>query len=138
MPFIKLYTLAVLHFATMLFLATDAAAYGTPVVSHSRKIPLTKLNAWTLPKPTNKHPFDIFKPSSFSASWYDDHNPTARKVIYNDFDQDELYHFVVSFKSDDWIDPPHEVVPQTSKDKTRRPLKVFASSVYKRFRNLIH
>ena len=117
---------------TILFLAIEANAYN--VALNMRKVPLNVLNAWTLPKPTNKNPFDTFKPSSFSASWYDDHNPTARKVIYNDFDEDEIYHFVVSFKSDDWINPPIESAPRTSEIKTRRPLSHFASKVYKRFR----
>lgn len=135
MPCFKLCRLVVPLLATLLFLSMEVAAYD--VVSHLRNVvPITKLNAWTLPKATNKKPFDTFTPSSFSASWYDDHNPTARKVIYNDFDQDELYHFVVSFKSDDWIDPPHEEPPRTSDNKTRIPLKVLASNVYKRFKNL--
>jgi hypothetical protein len=131
---IKPDALAVPFLAVMLFLATEVAAYD--VTSHLRKVPLTKLNAWTLPKPTNKNLFETFKPSSFSASWYDDHNPTARKVTYNDFDQEELYHFSVSFNADDWIDPPHVAAPHASEDKTRRPLKVLASKVYKRLKNL--
>ena len=136
MSSIQLSTLAVSLLAAIVFLAMEAAAYK--VSSHSSTLPLTQLNAWTLPKPTNKNLFGTFKPSSFSASWYDDHNPTARKVIYNDLDQEELYHFAVSFTSDDWIDQTYDAAYQTSEVKARRPLQLLANKVYTRLKNLRH
>ena len=134
MLFMKLYTSLVVLLATICLLAIEATSYQ--VSSQMRKGPLTKLNAWTMPKPMHKNPFDTFKPSSFSATWYDDHNPTARKVVYNDYDQDELYNFVVSFKSDDWISPPYEPeVPHIKDGKAQRPLKLLAGKLYRRWKN---
>jgi hypothetical protein len=120
----------------MLFLTTKAVAYTVTKASHLRQVPHTTLNAWTLPKPISKKTFDSFTSSSFSASWYDDHNPTARKVVYNDLDQEEKYHFVLSFQSDDWIDQPSTLPHCKSEDKGRRPLKALAGTVYKRLQNL--
>ena len=134
MSSMKLSTAIMALLMAVLILAIKTGAYSVSL--KTKKIPLTTLNAWTLPKPTNKNPFETFKPSSFSASWYDDHNPTARKVIYNDFDHDEIFHFAVSFQSDDWISPPYESAPRINETTTRRPLRLFAGKVYKSFKIL--
>ena len=67
-----------------LFAALKATeAYSSPAKrSATASITSTSLNAWTLPNNNNltsRNPF-----GKFSATWYDDHNPTARKVVYND------------------------------------------------------
>jgi hypothetical protein len=42
----------------------------------------TRLHAWTLPNGmTGSHSNGL---GMFKATWYDDHHPTARKVVYND------------------------------------------------------
>jgi hypothetical protein len=71
----KLRSVVWLANAALFFYLTTTNAYqlGAMLKPHTS----TSLNAWTLPKPASKNPFGTF-------TWYDDHNPTARKVVYHD------------------------------------------------------
>jgi hypothetical protein len=47
----------------------------------------TTLNAWASPNPMSTSVnvgSSPSRPIRFKATWYDDHHPTARKVVYHD------------------------------------------------------
>jgi hypothetical protein len=132
----KLLGFLILSKVTCAFYLVETSMYHT--VQCTRTGTLSKLDAWTLPKSTNKNPFDKFSSSSFSASWYDDHNPTSRKVVYNDSDQDEVYRFFTSFSADN-NDMSANKEPRTTDNvinPSRRALRHIAGKVYKRLRQI--
>jgi hypothetical protein len=73
----------------MTALSTLSQAFSG-VQTESRKTPYkarTTLNAWALPNPLStvvNSASGYSRPVRFKAAWYDDHHPTARKVVYHD------------------------------------------------------
>jgi formylmethanofuran dehydrogenase subunit E len=158
----KLYTFVSLTVIALLLDLTLTNAFQ--IIGPTKTASVTSLNAWTLPKPDSKNMFSKFTSSSFSTTWYDDHNPTARKIVYNEYvspenifdlneissnrpyhclsspsficsDQEEPFRFVTSFSTDDWIITSASKTP-VKEVKMRRPLRVFASNVYKLIRHV--
>eukprot|EP00977_Amphora_coffeiformis_P019243 scaffold7087_cov168-Amphora_coffeaeformis.AAC.2 len=74
----------------------------------------TQLSAWSLPNPSD---FGGFGP--LKSTWYDEHNPTARRAVYND----RRLHEDISFSNlgMDWPTFLEEIEPREASTEDSQP-----------------